>query len=71
MRIHGKRYGTLEIKLIKMKTIQAVNMLVSKKIGTGDEETMRELRETIPRLRDDSSIDQELVTTLENTLRSL
>ena len=71
MRIHGKRYGTLEIKLTKMKTIQAVNMLVSKKIGTGDEETMRELRETIPRLRDDSSIDQELVMTLENTLRSL
>jgi len=69
--MYGKRYGSLEINVTKMKTIRAVTMLVSKKIGTGDDETIRELRETIPRLRDDSSIDQELVTTLENTLRSL
>jgi hypothetical protein len=55
----------------KMETVQAVTMLVSKKIGTGDEETMQGLRETIPRLRDDSSIDQELVTRLETTIQSL
>jgi len=66
-----EKVQALEIKVTKMKTIKAVNMLISKNIGTRDKETMRELRETIARLRDDSSIDQELVMTLESTVQSL
>lgn len=55
----------------KVKTIQAVNMLVLRKIGTEDVETMLQLKAAMPKLRDDPGVDQELVTSLEHAIQSL
>ena len=59
-----------ELAVAKGKTIQAVTMLLEKRVAT-DATTMGKLKELLPVLRNDPSIDQDLVTTLENTIQAL
>jgi hsp70-interacting protein len=59
-----------EVAVAKRKIIQAVTMMLKKGV-TADTEVMEELKELIAVLRDDPSIDQDLVATLQNTIQAL
>jgi hsp70-interacting protein len=56
--------------MTKRKTIQAVTLMLEKGV-MADTEVMEELKETIAVLRHDPSIDQDLVETLQNTIKVL
>ena len=57
-------------RVLLIQTVQAVSMLVTKRIGTSNPSTISKLKQLLPTLNHDS-IDHETLTTLEMSLKSL
>ena len=76
--LEDKRYSNESDLLDKVRpdetllsqTVQAVSMLVTKRIGTSNASTISKLKQLLPTLNHES-IDQEMLTTLETSLESL